>query len=159
MEELLLQHYLGTKPAVSVDLGRAVIEDGFYVDPETGLVLGRSLELDSHSGSASPLYYYNRSWRFTSLFSAYSIPLEYQHQTLHYFELLEEVWEREKSKYKRVYFLSQRLLLQEITKRLDIPSTQPAKRPISDIRRYRAQMKIFNALWNGIGRGVPAVSG
>ena len=148
--EALLRHYLGTKPTVAVELGRAVIEDGFYVDPETGIVLGRYLELDSHSGNSAPLYYYNRSWRFTALFSAYSIPLEHQYQTLRYFELLEEVWEREKSKYKRVYFLSQRLLLQEITKRLDIPSTQPAKRPISDIRRYRAQMKIFEELWNGV---------
>ena len=31
--EALLRHYLGTKPTVAVDLGRAVIEDGFYVDP------------------------------------------------------------------------------------------------------------------------------
>jgi hypothetical protein len=33
---------------------------------------------------------------------------------------------------------------------LEIPSTQPVKRPISDIRRYRAQMKIFEELWNGV---------
>ena len=154
MAEALLRHYLGIKPKKTRDLGRSVIEDG-YVDRETGIVTGRYLELDSHSCSNAPLYFYNRSWRFTALFSAYSVPLKHQCQTLRYFESLEEVWERVKSKYKRVYFLSQRLLLQEITKRLDIPTKQPTRRPISDIRRYRAQMKIFEDLWDGI----TAVSG
>ena len=150
MAEALLRHYLGTKVKTTRDLGRPAIEDGFYVDRETGIVLGRYLELDSHSSSNAPLYYYNRSWRFTALFSAYSIPLQHQHQTLRYFELLEKVWERMKSNYHRVYFLSQRLLLQEITKRLGIPSTQPTKRPISDLRRYRTQIAIFEDLWKGV---------
>ena len=151
MAETLLRHYKGTsaKPT-KVEFGNTVIEDGFYVDPLTGIVRGRYLELDSHSGSNSPLYYYNRSWRFTALFSTYSIPLQHQCITLGYFEKLEKVWERVKSKYKRVYFLSQRLLLQEITQRLGITSTQPQKRPISDIRRYRKQMKIFEELWRGV---------
>ena len=63
------------------------------------------------------------------------------------FEAIERVWEQEKSKYTRVYFLTQKLLLQEICPRLRIPSTQPTKRPISDIRRYRAQIRIFEDLW------------
>jgi hypothetical protein len=160
MAEALLRYYLGTsKPKCKVEFGRTVIEDGFYVCPDTGIVKGRYLELDAHSGNSAPLYYYNRSWRFTALFSAYSIPLEHQYQTLRHFELLEKVWEREKSKYTRVYFLSQRLLLQEITKRLTIPSTQPPKRPISDIRRYRAQMKIFEELWCGVVAPPAVVSG
>ena len=145
-----LRHYLGTKiKPKKVDFGRTVIEDGFYVCPDTGIVKGRYLELDSH-GKSSPLYYYNRSWRFTALFSTYGIPLQHQNQTLRYFELLEKVWERVKADYRRTYFLSQRLLLQEITRRLGIPSTQPTKRPISDTRRYQAQMKIFEELWEGV---------
>ena len=140
---ILLGQYDG-KRKIDRDL---IIDDGFYVNKYTGQIHGRHLELDSHNGSSAPLYYYNRSWRFTALFTTYSIAREDQYETLQVFEALEKVWEREKKKYNRVYFLSQRLLLQEITKRLDIPSTQPRKRPISDLRRYKAQIKILDELW------------
>ena len=114
-------------------IGRdVVIADGFYVNKHTGLVFGRHLELDSHNGCSAPLYCYNRSWRFTALFNTYSIALEDQYETLQIFEALENIWEREKKKYNRVYFLSQRLLLQEITNRLGIMSTQPPKVPPFD---------------------------
>ena len=146
MDARILLEYFGVHPGTKRNRD-LVIEDGFYVNIHTGQVLGRHLELDSHNGCSSPLYYYNRSWRFTALFNTYSIAREDQYETLRFFEGLEKVWERVKKKYNRVYFLSQRLLLQEITKRLDIPSTQPRKRPISDLRRYKAQIKILNELW------------
>ena len=123
------------------------VVDGFYIEANTGVLMGRHLELDNNTGSYSPIYYYNRSWRFIGLFSLYAISLFDQSTTLRYFESLEKAWEDTKSKYKRVYFLTQKLILQEITKRLSISSTQPPKRPISDIRRYKAQLSIFNDLW------------
>ena len=135
------------------------IVDGFYIEPNTGILMGRHLELDNNTGSYSPIYYYNRSWRFIGLFSMYAISLFDQTTTLRYFELLEKVWEDTKSKYKRVYFLTQKLILQEITKRLSIYSTQPAKRPISDIRRYKAQLSIFNDLWKIITNKPNYISG
>ena len=64
------------------------------------------------------------------------------------FEELEKAWEKVKGNYTRVYFLTQKLLLQEICTRLNIKSTQPPKRPISDLRRYKAQIAIFNDLWS-----------
>ena len=123
------------------------IVDGFYVELDTGIIRGRHLELDNNTGSYSPIYYYNRSWRFIGLFNLYAISVFDQSTTLKYFENLERAWEETKSKYNRVYFLTQKLILQEITNRLSIWSTQPPKRPISDIRRYKAQLSIFNDLW------------
>ena len=147
MEARILLEYLGVQPVKKMKMRDLVIAEGFYVNQHTGVICGRHLELDSHNSCSAPLYYYNRSWRFTALFNTYSIAREDQYETLQAFEALEKVWEREKKKYDRVNFLSQRLLLQEITKRLDIPSTQPRKRPISDLRRYKAQIKILNELW------------
>ena len=127
-----------------------VIVDGFYLD-EDGVLLGPALDLDiNRKGPYSPLYYYNRSWRFIGLFNVFSIPLRQQGTVLDYFEALETVWEDTKGKYTRVYFLTQKLLLQEITRRLGIPSTQPPGRPISDRKRYNAQMDIFNQLWKKV---------
>ena len=127
-----------------------VIVDGLYLD-EDGVVLGPALDLDiNRKGPYSPLYYYNRSWRFIGLFNRYHIPLRQQGTVLHYFEKLESVWEDTKEVYTRVYFLTQKLLLQEITHRLGIPSTQPVKRPISDRKRYQAQMSIFEELWKKV---------
>ena len=81
-------------------------------------------------------------------YSTVTIALPDQTVALNYFEALEKVWEKEKENYTRVYFLTQKVILQEICRRLCIPSSQPSKRPISDLRRYKAQIKIFNALWN-----------
>ena len=124
------------------------VVEGFYVNTNTGIVCGRHLDLDTNSGSAAPIYYYNRSWRFIGLFNNYDIALPDQTIALNYFEALEKVWEQQKENYVRVYFLTQKVILQEICKRLCIASSQPAQRPISDLRRYKAQIKIFNALWN-----------
>ena len=131
----------------SYDRRRCILENGYYLHPETGVLLGRHLELDMNTGPYAPLYHYNRSWRFIGLFNMYEIDVRQQGQCLDCFEAIERAWEQEKSKYTRVYFLTQKLLLQNICARLRIPSTQPAKRPISDIRRYRAQMLIFEDLW------------
>ena len=125
-----------------------VVEDGLYIDPETGQVKGRHLELDRNvNGHYSPIYYYNRSWRFIGLFNLFDIDFRDQVVVLRCFEGLEKAWEEVKTNYTRVYFLSQKLLLQEICNRLDIASTQPTKRPISDLRRYNAQIAILNDLW------------
>ena len=140
----------GARTSVGVKLHHyCVVEDGLYVDPSTGIVMGRHLELDKNvNGQYSPIYYYNRSWRFIGLFNLYEIDFRDQAITLRCFEQLEKAWEKVKEKYTRVYFLTQKLLLQEICTRLNIKSTQPAKRPISDLRRYKAQIEIFNDLWN-----------
>ena len=151
--EALLKLHRGTAE-VKPKLHRfCLIEDGFYIDPDTGVVQGRHLDLDQNTmGHYSPLYYYNRSWRFIGLFSIYSIHITDQGTALEYFERLEKVWEDTKSKYTRVYFLTQKLLLQQICTRLSIASTQPPKRPISDLKRYRAQILIFNDLWKIVVR-------
>ena len=125
-----------------------IVVDGFYVDETTGVVHGRHLDLDENvRGHFCPLYYYNRSWRFIGLFNMYNISFLDQGIVLKYFEEVEKAWEQEKEKYSRVYFLTQKLLLQEICRRLDIPTTQDPKRPISDLKRYLAQIVIFEALW------------
>ncbi len=125
-----------------------LVIDGFYVDPDTGVVKGRHLDLDENvRGHFSPLYYYNRSWRFIGLFNLYNIHFREQGTVLKHFEAVERAWEQEKEKYDRVYFLTQKLLLQSICLRLDIVTTQDPKRPISDLKRYNAQMVIFEALW------------
>ena len=127
-----------------------MVVDSFYIDEE-GVVLGTHLDLDNNtSGSYNPLYYYNRSWRFIGLFNAYHIPIHKQGLVLQRFEELERAWEDTKDRYTRVYFLTQKLLLQEITRRLGISSTQPSRRPISDRKRYRAQMDIFDDLWKKV---------
>ena len=132
------------------DHRRAILENGMYVHPDTGILLGRHLELDMNKGPYAPLYHYNRSWRFIGLFNMFHIHVSRQGECLRMFEALERVWEETKAKYTRVYFLTQKLCLQEITTRLCIPSSQPAKRPISDIRRYRAQLEIFEELWKNV---------
>ena len=125
-----------------------LIIDGFYVDPDTGIVKGRHLDLDDNlRGHFSPLYYYNRSWRFIGLFNTFNIHFLEQGAVLKAFEAVERAWEKEKDKYTRVYFLTQKLLCQEICRRLDIESTQDPKRPISDLKRYNAQIAIFDDLW------------
>ena len=143
--QALLDHCFPAAPIVSKQWH--TIEDGFYLD-EVGVVMGRCIDLDINvRGPYSPLYYYNRSWRFIGLFNVYQIPIQCQGRVLQCFETLESAWEDTKEKYDRVYFLTQKLLLQEITRRLDIPSSQSPKRPISDLRRYKAQIAIFNDLW------------
>ena len=146
----LLSYYLEQHRPVPVRrmLHReCLIEDGHYIDRDTGEVLGRHLDLDDNSGSCCPLYYYCRSWRFIGLFNLYNIRIRDQNKTLRYFEALETAWEEVKKNYTRVYFLTQKLILRQICQRLGIFSTQPDKRPISDLRRYRAQIAIFNDLW------------
>ena len=125
-----------------------IVIDGFYVDPDTGVVKGRHLDLDENvRGHFCPLYYYNRSWRFIGLFNLYNISFLEQGTVLKHFEAVERAWEHEKEKYDRVYFLTQKLLLQEICSRLDVKTTQDPKRPISDLKRYNAQIAIFEELW------------
>ena len=137
------------------------IQEGFYLDSD-GVVIGRCIDLDINAhGSYSPIYYYNRSWRFIGLFNVYLIPIQFQGLVLSWFEQLESAWEATKEKYKRVYFLTQKLILLEITTRLGIPSAQPRTRPISDLKRYRAQIRILNDLWKFVieSKNVATTSG
>jgi len=127
-----------------------IVEDGFFVDPATGLLHGRYLELDANNGNYCPIYFYNRSWRFIGLFHRHGIHVRDQAQTLKMFEALECVWEKQKQKYNRTYFLTQTLILREIVTRLGIASLGLERRPISDLRRYTAQIKIFNDLWDAV---------
>jgi len=54
------------------------IQEGFYLDSD-GVVLGRCIDLDINAhGNYSPIYYYNRSWRFIGLFNVYLIPIQFQ---------------------------------------------------------------------------------
>ena len=129
------------------DRRRCILEHGMYVHPDTGLLLGRHLELDMKKGPYAPIYHYNRSCRFVGLFFMFEIDIRRQGECLKMFEAIEKVWEDTKAKYTRVYFLTQKLCLQEITTRLGIPSSQPEKRPIADLKRYRAQIQIFEDLW------------
>ena len=140
--------YHGLAPVTPPLRHTCLVVDGFYVDPNTGIVKGRHLDLDDNvRGHFCPLYYYNRSWRFIGLFNMYDISFRDQSIVLKHFEDIETAWEQAKENYDRVYFLTQKLLLQEITKRLGIYTSQSPKRPISDLRRYRAQIAIFDALW------------
>ena len=124
-----------------------IVEDGFCIDIATGVVVRPHIELDQNTGAYQPIFYYNRSWRFCNLFWLYRVDIADQGVVLRLFERLERIWEDVKHTYKRSYFLTQKLILQEITKRMCIASTQPKVRPISDIKRYRAQIAIFESLW------------
>ena len=87
--EALLRHINGTvipKRRLSLPCGVRV-DDGFFVDPSTGIVLGRCIELSQNENNHFlPIYYYNRSWRFVSLFTQYNIRLIDQGITLQMFE-------------------------------------------------------------------------
>ena len=73
MAALLKFYHDGLAPVETPSLRRTcVVVDGFYVDPNTGIVKGRHLDLDDNvRGHFCPLYYYNRSWRFIGLFNMY----------------------------------------------------------------------------------------
>lgn len=148
LEKLYREITYGVKPEQERLHRTCIVVEGFYVDPNTGEIRGRHLDLDDNvRGHFCPLYYYNRSWRFIGLFNMFELTFPAQNIVLRYFENIEEAWEKTKDKYTRVYFLTQKLILQEICKRLSIASTQNPKRPISDLRRYKAQIAIFNDLW------------
>ena len=70
--ETLLNWYLnkGVEEPVNPRMQRyCTVVEGFYVDTNTGIVCGRHLDLDTNTGSAAPIFYYNRSWRFIGLFN------------------------------------------------------------------------------------------
>ena len=150
--EQLLKLYKGEPARPVQSRANLIIEDGMYIDRETGRLCGRHLDLDSNSGQYNPIYFYNRSWRFIGLFNKNGIHVRDQGKVLSTFEALERVWEKRKEKYERTYFLTQTLILQEIVRRLEIAAADGfvEHRPISDLRRYKAQIKIFNELWQEI---------
>ena len=71
--ESLLELYWGKVDVQPKMHKYCLVEDGFYVDPKSGVLMGRHLDLDLNTmGHYSPLYYYNRSWRFIGLFSVFT---------------------------------------------------------------------------------------
>lgn len=118
---------------------------GFRVCPETGLVLGSNLHIDECDYTKSPLYIYNRSVRFEELAWRSEVPTRCIAQVLAYFSHIERIWEDNKSRFDRKYFLTQRLLLQEICARIGT-SCSIRGRPIRDKRRYRRQIAILEDL-------------
>ena len=118
---------------------------GLRVCRETGLVLGSNLHIDECDYTKSPLFIYNRSVRFEELAWRSGVCPSRIKEVLLYFSHIERIWEDNKSKFARKYFLTQRLLLQEICARIGT-SCSITGRPIRDKRRYRRQLAILNDL-------------
>ena len=77
----LLNHYRPPTPPPAVQQWHTIAE-GFYLD-ECGVVIGRCIDLDINvRGAYSPLYYYNRSWRFIGLLNVYQVPIRCQGRVL-----------------------------------------------------------------------------
>ena len=130
--------------------GRGVIvSNGFYVNAETGEVLGP--HLDTTEGAfdgGRPIWVYDRSIRFAHLFTPANVPLEYRGTVLDIFEKLEKAWLSRKERYlPRKYFLSQALTLKLICIKMDIPCAWRTKRVIRDKKRFKTQSRIFAELW------------
>ena len=120
-------------------------EEGFIVS-ETGLVLRRHLEPDTYNRDSAPLYVYNRSVRFRELCNKHIDDYESIRKIMKMFASMEDLWQRDREKYSktRKYFLSQKLLLKQISLYIGCKCT--IKRPIHDKKRYANQMVIFELL-------------
>ena len=126
-------------------IGDFIVIDGFRVDPNTGVVAGPYLHIETHDYLKQPLFIYNRRVRFEDLVWRWEVPPPNRGRVLELFALLEQVWEAHKDKFPRKYFLTQRLLLQEICKICGCTCSVTG-RPIRDKRRYKKQMKILCGL-------------
>ena len=133
----------------SVPASNFLVEEGLIVNATTGVVQGPNLVLDAGPyGYCAPLYTYDRTNRFACLLMPAGVPIESRHLVVRVFEQLEKLWESLKSSYTRKYFLSQKLVLREITKRLGITCDLPVC--IRDPKRRRSQLRIFNDLWQNL---------
>lgn len=128
------------------DIQQLIIEDGLVFDSSTGILIRRELVLDEGCyGYCAPLYTYDRTNRFSCLLSPSGVPLERRGLVIRVFEQLEQQWEATKEKYDRKYFLSQKLVLRQITTRLGISCTLPIA--IRDRKRRSKQLRIFDDMW------------
>ena len=124
-----------------------IVEEGWLVDPETGVVSGRNVEPDVYNRDSSPLYVYNRSVRFRELCYRFIPNHNYIARILHIFTSLEDLWTKDKNRYSvtRKYFLSQKLLCKQIAQYIGCRCS--IKRPIHDRKRLQTQMEIFARLF------------
>jgi hypothetical protein len=122
-----------------------IVVDGFHVDPVTGEVAGPYLCIEQNDYLKQPLFIYNRSVRFEDLVWRCRVPPAHRARVLELFGLLEQIWEAHKDEFPRKYFLTQRLLLQEICKICGCTCSVKG-RPIRDKRRYKKQMIILCGL-------------
>ena len=124
-----------------------VIDEGFLIDPATGIVLRRHIEPDVYNHDSAPLYVYNRSVRFRELCYRFIVNHNYIAHVLHIFCKLEDLWTKDKKRYSttRKYFLSQKLLCKEIAKYIGCKCS--IKRPIHDRKRLQIQMEILGRLF------------
>ena len=147
-ELLILARASDTPPTepTAKELKNLIVEDGLVFDSHTGILVRRELVLDEGPyGYCAPLYTYDRTNRFSCLLSPSGVPLESRGLVIRVFEQLETQWEATKEKYQRKYFLSQKLVLRQITSRLGIPCTLPVA--IRDRKRRRKQLSIFDDMW------------
>ena len=139
-----LLRLVAKQPEVPVER-ECIVVDGFRVDPATGLVAGQYLCIEEHDYLKQPLFIYNRSVRFEDLVWRCEVPAASRARVLEFFCLLEQIWEAHKDEFPRKYFLTQRLLLQEICKICGCTCSLKG-RPIRDKRRYKKQMIILCGL-------------
>ena len=142
-----------TDPPVQTYVPGRIVDQGFYVDTETGEILGPYLDTTEGAfDGGRPIWVYDRSIRFAHLFSPANIPLQFRSPILEIFEKLEKEWLQRKERYlPRRYFLSQALTLKLICKKRNIPCAWRNKKVIRDKKRYRLQNTIFNELWEFAG--------
>ena len=145
LSKLLVLAGLATPPGPPPQDVPFHVVSGFRVCPETGIVLGSNLHIDECDYTKSPLFIYNRSVRFEELAWRSEVPAHRIAHVLAYFAHIERIWEDNKSKFDRKYFLTQRLLLQEICARIGTTCSIRG-RPIRDKRRYRRQIAILEDL-------------
>ena len=123
-----------------------IVDEGWIIDPETGIVISRHLEPDIYSRDSAPLYVYNRSVRFRELCYKY-VSCQHVSRIMRVFCSLEELWQKDKNKYSttRKYFLSQKLLCKEIASYIGVKCK--IRRPIHDKKRLKSQMDILGRLF------------
>ena len=126
-----------------------VCVEGMMLNPQTGIVLRCDLSLDAGPyGYCAPIYTYDRTNRFSCLLMPSGVPMCSRHLVIRVFEQLEKLWEDTKTKYERKYFLSQKLVLREVCRRLGVKCNLPVA--IRDTKRRRSQMRIFEDMWRNL---------
>jgi len=138
---------LARGPSTTVHkLGNTISEEGMLINPDTGVLVCRDLSIDAGPyGFCAPIYHYDRTNRFSCLLMPSGVPVCSRHLVIRVFEQLEKTWESTKEKYDRKYFLSQKLVLREVCKRLGVNCNLPVA--IRDSKRRSQQMRIFEDMW------------
>ena len=132
-------------PPIHKEPSGCIVADGFVVDPSTGVVLGPYICIQDQDYTKQPIFIYNRSVRFEDLVWRSKVPGHCIKDVLTLFSALEEVWEAHKSSFDRKYFLTQRLLCQQLCFIVGCECSIKG-RPIRDKRRYKKQIVIFEQL-------------